>query len=168
MRWFHNLSIHCTVGRMTVKSTCRVLGHLLIRSLVRSHRSLIRLLRTAPSAHAPLRSFVNLFTHSFAPEIMGKSFISMNWIRRFYTISTHSFRWCFYVTGLRPSYFFQQRKEISPQRFALRGNRTFPLLPMNVVANNYGQKTFTVFSRYYLKQCFGSGSGSGSGGSGTF
>ena len=34
-----------TLGGMTVKSTRRVLGHLLVRSLVRSHRSLISLLR---------------------------------------------------------------------------------------------------------------------------
>ena len=37
---------------MTIKSTRRVLGHSLLRSLVRSHRSLIRLLRTARFARA--------------------------------------------------------------------------------------------------------------------
>ena len=41
-----------TVGRMTMKSTRRVLGHSLLRSLVRLHRSLIRLLRTARFARA--------------------------------------------------------------------------------------------------------------------
>ena len=35
-----------------MKSTRRALGHSLLRSLVRSHRSLIRLLRTALSASA--------------------------------------------------------------------------------------------------------------------
>ena len=35
-----------TVGSMTMKSTRGVLGHSLLRSLVRSHRALIRLLRT--------------------------------------------------------------------------------------------------------------------------
>ena len=38
---------HCTVGRMTMKSTRRVLDHSLLRSLVHSHRSLIHLLLTA-------------------------------------------------------------------------------------------------------------------------
>ena len=55
-----------TVGRMTMKSTRRVLGHSLLRSLVRSHRSLIRLLRTARFARA-LRcahSFARSLTHS--------------------------------------------------------------------------------------------------------
>ena len=37
----------CTVGPMTMKSTHRVLGYSLLRSLVCSHRSLIRLLLTA-------------------------------------------------------------------------------------------------------------------------
>ena len=42
----------CTVGRMTMKSVHRVLGHSLVCSIIRSHRSLIRLLRTAHSARA--------------------------------------------------------------------------------------------------------------------
>ena len=96
---------------MTMKSMRRVLGHSLILSFICSYRALIRLLRSAPSARAPLRSFVNLFAHSFAPEIIGKSFISMNWMLRFHTISTHSFRWCFYVTGLRPAYFSNKGKK---------------------------------------------------------
>ena len=41
-----------TVGRKYMKSTHRVLGHSLLRSLIHSHRSLIRLLRTAPFARA--------------------------------------------------------------------------------------------------------------------
>ena len=56
------------LGRMTIKSTRRVLGHSLLRSLVRSHRSLIRLIRTARFARA-LRcshSFALLLTHSVA------------------------------------------------------------------------------------------------------
>ena len=36
-----------TMGRMAMKSMRRVLGHSLVRSLVHSHRTLIRLLRTA-------------------------------------------------------------------------------------------------------------------------
>ena len=53
-----------TLGRMAMKSTRW--GHSLLRSLVRSHRSLIRLLRTACFAHA-LRyahSFVRSLTYS--------------------------------------------------------------------------------------------------------
>ena len=41
-----------TVGSNDMKSTRGVLGHLLLRSLVRTHRSLIRLLRTARFARA--------------------------------------------------------------------------------------------------------------------
>ena len=48
-------------GRMTIKSQF-ALGHLHLRSLIRSHRSLIRLLCTAR------------FAHSLAPELMGKLF----------------------------------------------------------------------------------------------
>ena len=57
-----------TVGRMTMKSTRRVIGHSILRSLVRSHRSLSRLLRTARFARA-LRcahSFAHSLTHSWA------------------------------------------------------------------------------------------------------
>ena len=52
-----------TLGWMTMKSTRKVLGHSLLRSLIRSHRSLIRLLRTARFARA-LRC-----THSFARSL---------------------------------------------------------------------------------------------------
>ena len=55
-------SLHRTLGRMTMKSTRRGLGHLLLRSLVRSHRSLIRLLLTARFARA--HSFARSLTHS--------------------------------------------------------------------------------------------------------
>ena len=47
-------SVRRTLGRMTMKSTRRVLGHLLVCSLVPSHRSLIRSLAhslTRPRAH---------------------------------------------------------------------------------------------------------------------
>ena len=46
---FDRMSDSRTVGRMTMESTRRGLGHLLFRSLVCSHRSLIRLLVTARS-----------------------------------------------------------------------------------------------------------------------
>ena len=57
-----------TVGRVTLKSTRRVLGHSLLRSLVRSHRSLIHLLRTARFARARRRahSFTDSLTHALA------------------------------------------------------------------------------------------------------
>ena len=41
-----------TVGQNCMKSTRRVLGHSLVRSLIRSHRSLIRLLRTTRFARS--------------------------------------------------------------------------------------------------------------------
>ena len=58
----------CTVGEMAMQSTCRLLGHLLLRSFVRSHRSLIRLLRTARFARALRRahSLARSLTHSRA------------------------------------------------------------------------------------------------------
>ena len=49
------------------------MSHLLIRSLVRSHRSLTRLLRTGSFARAPLRLFARSLAHSFAPELVGQS-----------------------------------------------------------------------------------------------
>ena len=49
----------CTVGRMPMKSTRRVLGHW----SVRSHRSLIRLLRTA-CAHSLARSLTHSLPNS--------------------------------------------------------------------------------------------------------
>ena len=50
---------------MTIKSTRRVVGHSLVHSLVRSHRSLIHLLRTAHSA-ALIRLLARLLTHTGA------------------------------------------------------------------------------------------------------
>ena len=59
----HRLYSRSTTGRMTMKSTRRVLGHSILRSLILSHRSLIRLLRTARFARA-LRC-----AHSFARSL---------------------------------------------------------------------------------------------------
>ena len=69
-----------------------VLGHSLVRSLIRPHRSLICLLRTARFAHALhcAHSFVRSLARSLAPELMGKSFLFMNWMRRFHAVLTHS------------------------------------------------------------------------------
>ena len=67
-----------------MKSTRRLLGHSHLRSLVRSHRSIIRLLRTARFARASLiRSLAR------APELMRKIIWSLNRMRRFHIISTH-------------------------------------------------------------------------------
>ena len=69
----------CTVGRTNMKSPRRVLGHSLIRSLVRSQQLVHSL---APNCSlrsgAPLRSFARSLAYSFAPELMGKRFMSMN------------------------------------------------------------------------------------------
>ena len=76
---------------MTLKSTRKVLGHSLLRSIVGSHRSLIRLLRTARFAralrYAPLRSA--MLAHSLTPELMRKRIWSTERMRRFHTVSTH-------------------------------------------------------------------------------
>ena len=73
-----------TMGKMTIKSTHRVLGH----SLVRSH---IRFLCTARFARA--LSCAHLFarspTHSLAPELMGKRFLFKNLMRLFQAVSIH-------------------------------------------------------------------------------
>ena len=55
---------HYTMGRMTMKSVRRVLGHLLLRSLLRSHRSPIRSLRTARFTLRCAHSLANLPTNS--------------------------------------------------------------------------------------------------------
>ena len=73
-----------------MKSTRKVLGHSLLRSLVRSHCSLIRLLRTARFARA-LRcscSFARSLAQSLTPELMEKWFLSMEWTRLFHIILT--------------------------------------------------------------------------------
>ena len=49
-----------------------VMSHSLIRSPVRSHRSLTRSLGTACFARAPLRSFARSLAHSLAPELVGQ------------------------------------------------------------------------------------------------
>ena len=67
---YNPCSARCTVGRNCIKSTRRVLGHSLLCSVFCSHRSLIRLIRTARFARAlrcaPLRSFVHSLAHSGA------------------------------------------------------------------------------------------------------
>ena len=49
-----------------------VMSHSLIRSPVRSHRSLTRSLGTACFARAPQRSFARSLAHSLAPELVGQ------------------------------------------------------------------------------------------------
>ena len=66
-----------TMGRMQCDSEplrigALVMSHSLIRSLVRSHRALIRLLHTARFARAPLRSFARLLAQSLAPALVGQ------------------------------------------------------------------------------------------------
>ena len=56
--------LHSAVGGMTLKSTRRVMSHSLVRSLIRSHRSLTHLLRTARFARAPLRWFARSLARS--------------------------------------------------------------------------------------------------------
>ena len=72
---------HChqsTVGRMTIKSTHRVLGHSLLRSY-----------SLAPHTHSlSLHSFICSLVHSLAPELMGKGFLSMNVMHRFHANAT--------------------------------------------------------------------------------
>jgi len=52
-----------TMGRMTMKSTRRVLGHSLLRSLIRSLRT-ARLARALRCAHSCAHSFARSLTHS--------------------------------------------------------------------------------------------------------
>ena len=51
-----------------------IMGHSLIRSLVRSHRSLVRFLRTARFARALCCA------HSFAPELLGQKNIFVQFL----------------------------------------------------------------------------------------
>ena len=107
-RQFHTISSHCapppsslplpppvryrcTLGKNGMKSTRR--GHSLVRSLVRSHCSLICLLRTARFAPALrcARSLARLLTCWFAclltrSRVLGRVFFSMKWTRRFHAI----------------------------------------------------------------------------------
>ena len=86
----HLLStFHPTMGRTTVKTMRRELDHSLIRSLVRSHRLPVRLLRTARLARA-LRC-----AHSFARSLprsweRGLSLYSIYWMYFFHTVSSLS------------------------------------------------------------------------------
>ena len=63
-RLYDVATVHC--GPEQPKIQIGALGHSLVRSLVRSHRSLVCLLRTARFARA-LRC-----AHSFAPEVVGR------------------------------------------------------------------------------------------------
>ena len=81
-----------TMGWMTtMKSTRWVLGRSLLHSLVRSHHSLIRLLRTARFARALCcaHSFARSLTHSLTPELMGIGKVVYELMRRFHSVSTH-------------------------------------------------------------------------------
>ena len=72
------VSYRCALGWNDMKSTRRVLGHSLVRSLVRSHHSLNRLHRTARFARV-LRcahSFARWLAHSLAPGLMGMRFLA--------------------------------------------------------------------------------------------
>ena len=40
-------------------------------------------------SRAPLRSFARSLVHSLAPELMGQKFLSLNWTRRFHSVSSH-------------------------------------------------------------------------------
>ena len=70
----------CTMGRMTMKSTRRALGHLLVHSL-------IRLLCTARFARA-IRC-VHLLARPVAPALRERRSLCMRLTRRFRIISTH-------------------------------------------------------------------------------
>ena len=62
-----------------------------VRSLARSLAALTHSLTPQCSlrSRASLRSFVRSLTHSLTPALMGKRFLSMNWMRRFHIIWTH-------------------------------------------------------------------------------
>ena len=45
-------------------------------------------------SRTPLRSFVCSLAHSITPELMGKWFMSMNWMRRFHIIWTNCWVCC--------------------------------------------------------------------------
>ena len=86
-------SKHCrTVGRMTMKSTRRVLGHSLLRSLVRSHRSSIHLLLTARFVLPAtlIHSFVRSLAH-FAAQGKETSFQSTVRLRHLNVLLIDSF-----------------------------------------------------------------------------
>ena len=75
------LTVH--VGQ-TLKLIHGVLGHLPLCWLPCSYPSLISLLRTAPFARALQCA------HLLSRDLMGKRFLSINGMRLFHTISTHS------------------------------------------------------------------------------
>ena len=71
-----------------MKSKYKVLGHSLLSSLVRSHRSLTRFLRTTRFARA-LRCAHSL-ARSLVAELMRNRFVSSERTRLFPLLSTHS------------------------------------------------------------------------------
>ena len=72
---------------MTMESTHRVLGHSLLRSL--ATLTLLLAPHCSLCSRAPLRSFVRSLALSLSPELLGKRFMAMEWMRRFHIISTH-------------------------------------------------------------------------------
>ena len=62
--WLHSVTFH--YGQIQPRIQTEVLGHSLVRSLVRSHRSLIRLLQTA--RFAPTLRCNHLFARSLDSE----------------------------------------------------------------------------------------------------
>ena len=83
---------HRTLGRMTMKSTSRVLGNSLLRSLVRSHRSGIHLLLTARFVLPAtlIHSFVRSLAH-FAAQGKETSFQSTVRLRHLNVLLIDSF-----------------------------------------------------------------------------
>ena len=76
------------LGRMTMKLTHKVKGHSLIRSLIRSRRPAICLLRNACFVCAFRHA--HSLTHSLAPRLMGMRFMYMNWMHWSFTVSIQS------------------------------------------------------------------------------
>ena len=74
-------------GRKQPRIQTEVLGHSLVRSLIRSHRSLIRLLRTARFARCSLVRSLAHFAHSLA---RGKVNYYMAILSVFFSIFDHS------------------------------------------------------------------------------
>ena len=78
------------VGWSDMKSTRWVLGHSLFRLVVRSHRSLICLLRTAHFACAG--RYAHLLARLLTPSLRSsweRSLFSINWTHRFQTVSAN-------------------------------------------------------------------------------
>ena len=63
--------------------TSRVMGYLLVHSLVCSYRSF------AIACPAFLACYAHLFACPLTPELIGRDFSLLKWMHRFYTVSTH-------------------------------------------------------------------------------